>query len=159
MNGLLTLRAASGDDVDSIAELWHAAWLDGHQGNVPPALLPHRDRDSFERRVPERLTATTVATLESRIVGFVTVHDDELEQLFVAASARGGDAAVALLRHGERVIAARFSRAWLAVSVGNARARRFYAREGWSDAGAFDYLAQIEGGTIVVPCHRYEKRV
>jgi GNAT superfamily N-acetyltransferase len=156
---MLMLRAASGDDVDSIADVWYRGWLDGHLGNVPPSLLPHRERDSFQRRVPERLKGTTVATLESRIVGFVTVHDDELEQLFVAASARGSGAAVALIRHGERVIASRFPRAWLAVSVGNARARRFYAREGWSDAGAFDYLAQIEGGSIVVPCHRYEKLV
>lgn len=156
---MLTLRAATPDDVESIAELWHRGWLDGHRGNVPSALLPHRELGSFRLRVPERLKETTLAILEARRVGFVTVRNDELAQLFVAESARGGGAAVALIRHAERVIAARFSSAWLAVSTGNARARRFYEREGWSDVGAFDYLAQIEGGTIPVPCHRYEKRV
>lgn len=52
---MLTLRAASGDDVDSIAELWHRGWLDGHQGNVPPALLRHRERDSFQHRYEKRV--------------------------------------------------------------------------------------------------------
>jgi ribosomal protein S18 acetylase RimI-like enzyme len=156
---MLTLRAASPDDIEVIAEVWHRAWRDGHLGHVPEALLAHRDLESFLRRVPERLASTTLATLGGRIVGFVTVSDDELEQLYVDASARGSGAAVALIRHGERTIAERFERAWLAVATGNARARRFYAREGWSDAGPFDYAAQVAGGSIAVPCHRYEKHV
>jgi GNAT superfamily N-acetyltransferase len=147
------------DDVDAIADVWHRGWRDGHLGHVPEALLSHRGLDSFRRRVPERLLETTVATLESRVVGFATVHGDELEQLYVDESARGGGLAVALIRHAERVIAQRFELAWLAAATGNARARRFYAREGWIDAGPFEYLAQVAGGHIAVPCHRYEKRV
>jgi putative acetyltransferase len=100
-----------------------------------------------------------VATVGSAPVGFVTVHDDELEQLFVAASARGTGIAEALLRHGERVIAATHDVAWLAVAAGNARARRFYEKSGWTDAAGFDYPAEIEGGTLLVPCRRYERRV
>jgi hypothetical protein len=49
--------------------------------------------------------------------------------------------------------------AWLAVVAGNARARRFYAREGWHDAGPFEYVAQVDGGGIPLACHRYERRV
>jgi GNAT superfamily N-acetyltransferase len=109
--------------------------------------------------VPERLSSTTVATAGLDIVGFVTVRGDELEQLFVDQRARGTGVAAALIRHGESVIAEHFDLAWLAVATGNARARRFYAREGWTDAGAFEYSAAIAGGTIAVPCHRYEKRV
>ncbi|HTV24169.1 MAG TPA: GNAT family N-acetyltransferase, partial [Polyangiaceae bacterium] len=154
---MLTLRAAAPDDIETVADVWHQGWRDGHIGNVPEALLPHRDRDSFRRRVPERLASTTLAVLGGKVVGFVVVSGDELEQLFVGASARGSGAAVALLRHAEGVIARRFERAWLAVSTGNARARRFYEREGWTDAGAFEYAAQIAGGFIGVPCHRYEK--
>jgi len=45
------------------------------------------------------------------------------------------------------------------VAVGNARARRFYTREGWSDAGDLAYAAETEAGTISVPCRRYEKDV
>jgi ribosomal protein S18 acetylase RimI-like enzyme len=156
---MLTLRAAAPDDIEAIAQVWHRAWRDGHLGHVPEALLAHRHLESFLARVPERLSSTTLATLGGRVVGFVTVSADELEQLFVDASARGSGAAVALIRHGEGTIAQRFERAWLAVASGNARARRFYAREGWSDAGPFDYAAQVAGGSIAVPCHRYEKHV
>ena len=40
---------------------------------------------------------------------------------------------------------------------GNARARRFYERQGWTDVAAIDYQAEIKGGTIPVPCRRYER--
>jgi ribosomal protein S18 acetylase RimI-like enzyme len=156
---MFSLRSATIEDLDSIAEVWHRGWREGHIGHVPAALLPYRELESFRQRVPERLSGSTVAVLGATVIGFVTVHDDELEQLYVAESARGRGVAVALIRHGEAQIGERFARAWLAVAAGNARARRFYAREGWSDAGAFDYAAQIEGGTVPVPCHRYEKRV
>jgi len=101
---------------------------------------------------------TTVATIESQVVGFVMVCDDEIEQIYVAEAARGGGVAAALLQHGENLIAARFDLAWLAVVAGNTRARRFYARHGWRDAGTIQYAAQIENGTFLVESRRYEKR-
>ena len=137
--------------------LWHSGWGDAHLGHVPAALHDHRNLADFHVRVPERIATTVVATLDSEVVGFVTVHDDEIEQLYVAANARGSNVAAALLARGEQMIAARFERAWLAVVAGNARARRFYVKQGWREAGAFDYKAQIAGGTIPVPCLRYEK--
>jgi ribosomal protein S18 acetylase RimI-like enzyme len=155
----LVLRAASLADADAIAALWHRGWIDGHLGHVPEALHAHRRLVDFQQRVPPRIPTTTVATLGREIVGFVTLQDDELEQLYVAASARGGGVAGALIRHGERLIAERYSTAWLAVAVGNDRARRFYARQGWSDVAALDYRAETAAGPIVVPCRRYEKVV
>ena len=155
----LTLRPATPDDIEALAALWHRAWRDGHLGHVPEALLPHRQLEDFRRRVPARIPLTTVATMASGVVGFVTVHDDEVEQVYVAQEARGGGVADALLRHAERAIAARFDTAWLAVVSGNARARRFYERNGWRDAGGFDYAAEIAGGTLPVPSRRYEKPV
>jgi ribosomal protein S18 acetylase RimI-like enzyme len=156
-----TLRAATTDDIEAIATLWHGAWQDGHLGNVPESLLPHRRLEDFHARVPPRVPRTTVANIgaNANVVGFVTVHDDEVEQLYVAAQARGTGIAIALLRHAERSIAARFDVAWLAVASGNARARRFYERSGWRDAAGFDYAAEIEGGTMPVPCRRYKKRL
>ena len=154
-----TLRPATSNDVEAIATLWHRGWQDGHLGHVPDALLPHRGLVHFRERVPPRILTTTVATIASTVVGFVTVHEDEAEQVYVAEEARGGGAANVLLRHAERVIAARFDTAWLAVVAGNARARRFYERNGWRDAGGFDYGAEIRGGEVLVPCRRYEKRV
>ena len=37
-----TLRAATMNDVEAVAEVWHRGWIDGHRGQVPEALLPHR---------------------------------------------------------------------------------------------------------------------
>jgi len=153
------LRRATADDVEAIAEIWHRGWPDGHLGHVPPALRQHRGLDDFRRRVPPRLAGTIVATIDSRVVGFVMVHDDELEQLYVDPCARGGGAAGALLRQGEDMIAARFERGWLAVVPGNSRARRFYANHGWHDAGDFDYGAETASGTMPVVCRLYEKHM
>ncbi|WP_199736920.1 MULTISPECIES: GNAT family N-acetyltransferase [Micromonospora] len=167
----LVLRAAHLADAEAIAALWHRGWLDGHAGHVPEALHQHRRLADFRRRVPPRLTATTVATLGERVVGFVTVREDEVEQMYVAGPARGTGVADALLKAGERIVAERFDTAWLAVAVGNNRARRFYARCGWRDAAAIDYPAEAGtddtgrrpaapgGAVVVVPCRRYEKRV
>ena len=153
------LRAAAPEDVEAIARLWHSGWFDGHLGHVPESLAEFRRLDHFRQRVPSRLAGTTVATQGSDVVGFVTVHDDEVEQVYVAQSARGGGVANSLLRSAERQIGDRFDAAWLAVVAGNTRARRFYERNGWRDAGAFDYAAEITGGTLPVPCRRYEKNV
>jgi ribosomal protein S18 acetylase RimI-like enzyme len=156
--GAWKLRPAAAGDVEDIARVWHAAWLDGHAGHVPPSILPHRGLDTFRARVPSRLATTTVATLGGSLVGFVTVTGDELEQLFVAEEARGRGVAAALLDHGEATIFARHPIAWLAVATGNARARRFYERRGWEDRAGLDYAAEIPGGSILVPSRRYEKR-
>ncbi|MBY8870252.1 GNAT family N-acetyltransferase [Micromonospora sp. PLK6-60] len=158
----LVLRPAHPDDTEAIAALWHQGWRDGHAGHVPAELHRHRRLADFRDRVPPRLPTTTVATLGERLVGFVTVRDDEVEQVYVAGSARGTGVADALLAAAERAVAERFDAAWLAVAVGNARARRFYARCGWRDAAALDYPAEAgtaAGATVTVACRRYEKRV
>jgi ribosomal protein S18 acetylase RimI-like enzyme len=157
--GDVVLRPAGSGDTDAIAELWHAGWRDGHLGHVPDALLPHRSLDVFRGRVPPRVPLTTVAERGGRVVGFVTVREDEVEQVYVAAEARGSGVAAALLGRGEEEVAARFEVAWLAVAEGNARARRFYEKRGWRDAGPLDYAAEVPGGTITVRCRRYERRV
>jgi len=151
------LRLATADDSDAIAELWHVGWADGHRGHVPDALLAHRTLEQFRRRAPSRLPSTTVATIDGTVVGFVMVIDDEIEQIYVARDARGTGTAETLLRHGERVIGAHHEIAWLAVVDGNARARAFYERLGWHDAGPIAYEAEVEDGTFPVPCRRYEK--
>jgi GNAT superfamily N-acetyltransferase len=156
----IVVRTATEGDVEAVAAVWADGWGDGHAGHVPAALHAHRRRADFRRLVPGRLAGTAVAVLDGRVAGFVTVHGDELEQLYVTAGARGTGVAAALLAHGERTIAAGgFARAWLAVVAGNTRARRFYERCGWHDGGPFAYAAEVDGGTFAVPARRYEKRV
>ena len=64
------------------------------------------------------------------------VVGDEVEQVYVGATARGTGLAATLLSEAEaQVAAAGHDTAWLAVATGNARARRFYERCGWVDEG------------------------
>jgi GNAT superfamily N-acetyltransferase len=154
------LRPATEADQETISTIWHQGWCEAHLGRVPAELVAHRDRHALRQRVPAMLGATTVATLGSAVVGFVMLHGDEVEQLYVDPSARGTGAAAALLAHGEALVAERSDRAWLAVVEGNTRARRFYERNGWSDTGPFDNPAWTPGGaTVSVPVRRYEKHL
>jgi ribosomal protein S18 acetylase RimI-like enzyme len=68
--------------------------------------------------------------------------------------------AAALLAEAERLVQANgHERTWLAVVAGNTRARRFYERNGWTDEGLFDHVAEGPDGPIHVPAHRYVKRL
>jgi ribosomal protein S18 acetylase RimI-like enzyme len=154
----LELRAATEADIPRIAEIWEPAWRDGHLGGVPDELVRMRTPENFVQRSTAIQPHTTLAVADGTVVGFVAVRDDEIDQLFVDAAARGLGIADILLRAGEEQIAAAgHSDAWLAVVETNARARRFYERNGWSDGGEFSYTTDAPGGTIEVPCRRYLK--
>jgi GNAT superfamily N-acetyltransferase len=156
----LILRRGNEPDASAIAEIWRLGWRDGHLGFVPEKLVEARTEESFRVRAVERASEMTVAVVAEAIVGFVLVVDDEVEQVYVSAAHRGTGVAGALLNEAEqRVRANGHSEAWLAVVAGNARARAFYERAGWRDAGSFEYAAAAEEGPISVPCQRYTKDV
>lgn len=158
--GTVTVRRADAADAHEVAQIWWLGWQDGHLGFVPPELVDVRTEESFRIRAAERVDDTTVAVVDGDVAGFVMVADDEVEQVYVSSRHRGSGIADLLLSEAERQIRANgHRRAWLAVVAGNARARAFYERAGWSDEGAFEYAAAAEGGTISVPCHRYVKSV
>jgi GNAT superfamily N-acetyltransferase len=156
----LSLRPATPEDADAVAEIWRLGWRDGHEGLVPQELVDARTDESFHTRAADRVGDTTVAVVDGAIAGFVMVVDDEVEQVYVSAPHRGTGVAGALLEEAERQVRANgHSEAWLAVVAGNARARAFYERRGWRDDGPFVYAAATESGPIDVPCHRYTKSV
>ncbi len=154
----VTLRAALPEDAPTIAEIWHLGWRDGHLGFVSQELIEARHEDSFRRRAAQRVNDTTVAVVQGEIAGFVMVVKNEVEQVYVSVLHRGEGVADMLMADAERRIKdAGCSSAWLAVVAGNARARRFYERRGWSDRGLFEYSAAGDHGQILVPSHRYVK--
>lgn len=152
------LRPATVQDVETVAAIWHSGWRDGHVGHVPAELVAVRTPESFRTRAAAGVAGTVVAMVGDTVAGFVMVAGAEVEQVYVAADHRGSGVARLLLAEAERLVAAGgHPRAWLAVVAGNDRARRFYAREGWTDEGPFVYPAGVEGGTVDVPAHRYTK--
>lgn len=152
------VRPATPDDLDAVVRIWHEGWGDAHIGHVPDGLLPHRTYAHFAALAEKRLGALWVADTRGRVVGFVAVKRNELEQIYVDRPYRGTGIAATLLRKGEaEVRMAGHTRAWLAVVAGNQRARAFYARLGWRDAGPMSYQAQTADGTFPVPTHRYER--
>ena len=156
----LELRAATDADIPRIAEIWGPAWRDGHLGGVPDELVRIRTPENFVHRATAIQPHTTLAVLDGTVVGFVAVAGDEIDQLFVDAAARGVGIADILLRAGEEQIAAAgHAGAWLAVVATNARARRFYERQGWVDRGDLSYEVTAGGQTFVSPCRRYVKDV
>jgi GNAT superfamily N-acetyltransferase len=151
---------ATANDAAAIATIWESGWRDGHLGNVPDELAALRTANTFHNRAAERIAETIVAEIDSRVAGFVMVVDDEVEQVYVAADHRGSGVSDTLLAEAEQLVASGGHRvAWLAVVPGNARARRFYERNGWADDGDFPYETPHASGTVTVPCRRYVKQV
>ena len=157
------LRPATADDIDAIAELFHRGWHDVHPGRVPEGLTERRTPDAFLDRVAARVAETdetTVAEVDGRVAGFVMVHDDEAEQVYVDREFRGSGVAGLLLAEAERQIAAAgHDVALLAVVRGNDRAQAFYTRQGWVDEGDFDYPVSALGESFISPCRKFTKRV
>jgi GNAT superfamily N-acetyltransferase len=152
------IRAATSEDAAPIAEIWEAGWHDAHDGNVPEELTQARDSGSFRDRAAERIGDATVAVVDGEVAGFVMIDGDEVDQVYVSARHRGAGVADALMADADaRLRAAGHTRAWLAVVAGNARARRFYERHGWTDEGPFEHDAPGPNGPIRVPAHRYVK--
>jgi len=155
--GPCVVRKATPADLAPVALIWQIGWADGHLGHVPSELVRHRGPEQFVSRTRDRLAYTWVAESQGDPMGFVMVKGDEVEQIYVDRAARGTGVAALLLRTAEAEIrGAGYRTAWLAVVAGNQRARAFYARLGWRDAGPMSYLAETEAGPLAIPTHRYE---
>ncbi len=157
------LRPATAADVETLAEIFHRGWHDAHVGQVPDGLTQRRTLAAFRDRVARRVSDTddtTVAEVDGVLGGFVMVNDDEVEQVFVDRDFRGRGLAAILLDEAERQVAAGgHQQAWLAVVVGNARARAFYERQRWVDDGELAYEVTALGETFLSPCRRYVKQL
>src|SRR5215218_8422004 len=130
----MDLRPGTAGDAETVADIWHAGWHVSHPGHVPDGLTARRTLEAFRDRSPGRVADTTVAELHGAVVGFIMVTGDEVEQVYVDPSHFGTGVATDLLAEAERQVgAAGHPVAWLAVARGNARARRFYERQGWTD--------------------------
>ena len=154
----LSGRDASSSEVEKLARVWYDAWRDAHLHLAPPALARARTLESFTERMAAALPEVRVLGDVGNPLGFHLVRDDELNQLFVAATARGTGAAHALIADAEWRLSERgVEVAWLACAIGNDRAARFYEKCGWRRAGVVTSLIEIPEGTLPFDVWRYEK--
>lgn len=169
----VTVRTAVLDDAAAMGEAHVAAWQGAYRGIMPDSFLDALDpqeRAQQWQAVIERSPTPTegrrlVAELDGDVVGVALVwaaRDDgsppglgELILINLAPIAWGTGAGTALLAECEASLAAcGYAEAILWVATGNARARRFYEREGWSDDGG-TRTEEVDGA--VVDETRYRK--
>ncbi len=151
------IRAAKDADIDAVAALWHEGWHDGHAAICPPELTALRTLDSFIERTKSHLPTTYVS---DNVVGFFMVEGAEIYQMYVGRAGRGTGLATEQMERAERIIAeAGHKKAWLACSIGNERAARFYEKSGWTRQGTRIEQLEVTGGTFDLKVWIYEKSV
>lgn len=152
------VRAADASEIDHLAMLWHEGWQDAHARIMPAELARHRTIESFRHRLEAALPTVRVSGPSGQPTGFCMVKQDELYQLYVAASVRGSGVAAGLLADGEARLAANgVETGWLACAIGNERAARFYEKHGWQRIGTMIDQLEIPGGLFPLEVWRYEK--
>ena len=158
---MMTIRPATTCDINDIAVIWHQGWQDGHNGLVPDELYQYRTFDIFIPRVSQRIPDTLVSLSgDNKITGFVTVADDELEQIFISKNYRGTGLANELLQAGEdKLYQNGQTDVYLVVIAGNDRAIKFYKKSGWNLKAIVTYQAQIPGGEFPLECMKFTKNL
>jgi len=135
----MVIRPAIPADALGVARVHLRAWQVGYQGLLPAAYLDGlraEDRAARYTFGAQSGPATSVAVEGDAILGFATIHDDELSALHVDPDAWNRGVGCALIAHARADLAARgVSRAWLWLLAGNVRAQRFYERDGWIASG------------------------
>ena len=160
MTPVTTPRQALAEDLAPLARLWWQGWTDAHAAITPPALVRLRTLESFSERLAAALPQVRVIGPAGAPIGFRLIKGDELNQFYVAASARGTGVAAALIADAEACLAAHgVETAWLACAIGNQRAARFYEKSGWSRVGTHSNLAETSAGPFPLEVWRYEKRL
>ena len=152
------LRSARTDDGKAMAAMWHDAWHDAHDDLVDPVWRRARDRGNFLSRIGGIIPNATVAERDGLILGYSSIREDEMHQLFVASGARGTGLATDLIRDAEQRLQENgVDRAWLFCVKGNSRAFRFYERMGWHETSEDFQSLEVGGTEYRVTVFRMEK--
>jgi GNAT superfamily N-acetyltransferase len=162
------VRLAELGDADAIAEVHVASWRGAYTGLLPASVL---DAHTVERRAArwrEGLAnanqRTWVALSDGIVVGFasggpardpdVTGRVGELYAIYVTPAAWDRGVGHALHQAALAALGDEYDAVVLWVLDGNARARRFYGRHGWSPDGA---VKQEHRGESVLNEVRYRR--
>ncbi len=121
------VRAATAGDIPRLAETAAASYHDAFKLLLAETALTKRDRAYFERRFRENLDKLSVAGRSGEIDGFTMMTAHNIDMFFVAPAAQGTGVGRAMIEHAE----ARGAKT-LECFAGNAPARAFYERHGWT---------------------------
>lgn len=150
------VRDARSGDINRLAEIWHDGWKDAHSAILPPELARHRTYDSFRERLIQSIKTVRAVETRAVTVGFSMLKQDELNQFYLTASARGTGAAGALMEDALMQLRnAGHKAAWLACGIGNDRAARFYEKSGWRLAETFSSSLETPEGVFALDVWRY----
>ncbi len=154
------IRTAVPGEAAEVGELYHAVWHETHAALMHEQDTRRRTLSYFSERMLPLIRTTIVGYRDTNLAGFASWHGNYLGQLFVREPYRGSVLATELLAAAECAMArAGTTRAELHCVVGNDRARRFYARNGWHDEGvAAEWLAGRERD-VEVPFWRMIKQL
>jgi ribosomal protein S18 acetylase RimI-like enzyme len=156
----MNVRDAHLSEVDRLGRLWFDGWQDAHARLVPEALIRLRTLESFRHRLIAALSRVRVVGPADAPIGFHITNRSELYQLYVSSQARGTGVAVDLILDAEgRLRESGASKAWLACAIGNARAARFYEKQGWTRTGTVTENLEVGSGTFPLEVWRYEKQL
>ena len=153
-----TLENPTKEHAGQISAIWEAGWLEAHAEIVPAKLSDIRKKEGFLDRTRENLAGTRIAIVGPDVLGFCMIKENELYQMYVSPKARGLGVAQALIQDAEnRIRAAGHTTAWLACAIGNERARGFYEKSGWTNAGQHVVDLDTSDGTFSLEVWRFER--
>ncbi|MEH6673542.1 MAG: GNAT family N-acetyltransferase [Sulfitobacter sp.] len=153
----MQIKPAHPDDAARLAEMWYQGWHQAHASVVPTALTTLRTPEEFTMRMRVHLKHTKVAWVDGQIAGFFMVDHDEIYQFYINAAFQGSGLAQQMMAATEAELGHGLK--WLACTVGNTRAARFYEACGWVQAGAIPYEVETGEGPLQIDVWRYEKRL
>ena len=131
MTSSFTLRPYRADDEDAAIALWLNTWQHTYPGIDFAVRVPWWRERWRNELVPS--AAIIVAEEADALIGFVTIDDKAyLDQLVVAPDRWGSKLAAALVDEAKRLSPDSIT---LLVNEDNARAIRFYERNGFAHAG------------------------
>ncbi|WP_339532500.1 GNAT family N-acetyltransferase [Pseudomonas mucidolens] len=120
-----TPRPFTQQDMDRVLDIWLDASLQAHDF-IEPAFWLHHVEDMRNLYIPA--SQTFVLERESRVVGFCSLHDDQLAALFIAPEYQRSGLGARLLEYAKSLR----ERLTLAVYTENAAGCGFYQAQGFT---------------------------
>ena len=137
---MLEIRRATVDDADAAAAVFTASRRDAGAAIPPSVHSPEEDR-WFVREVLIGERETWIAVDGERVLGVLTLHDDFLDQLYVASTAQRSGVGARLVDVAKRE---RPDGLQLWAFVSNDAAQAFYLKHGFVEAERTDGMSNEE---------------